>query len=114
MMRWMSSSSSTESTRGRATLSGALFGGSTDPRRASEVLRSKSEGGASSQNFSLYGGGALQKQVKQFVQTSVFSLVRQLHQSASAASKVTRQEKHGTSYPGSARCAGFNSCGFAT
>src|SRR5687767_2419563 len=99
MIAWMSSSSSTVRTSGRFTSATGGFSGSAFCwRRASEVLRSNRRGGASTQNFSLYAGGALQKQARQFVQTSERSFARQLHQSASTASNGTRQEKQVTLY----------------
>src|SRR5687767_8569118 len=98
-MVWISSSSSTVRTSGRVTSAAGTFAGSPlTPRRPSADFRSNSFAGACTQNFSLYAGGALQKQERQFVQTSVRSFARQLHQSASTALKSMRQEKHGTSY----------------
>src|SRR5438067_11250273 len=99
MMAWLSGSLSTSITNGRRTSDGAAFAATgSDWRRNSAALRSRSCGGASDQKISLYAGAALQKQVRQFVQTTVRSRVRQLHQSESAASKTTRQLAQMTSY----------------
>src|SRR5215211_6905215 len=113
----MSSSSSTVRTSGRVTCSlDGLTGSAACCLRASAVLRSNRRGGASTQNFSLYAGGALQKHDRQFVQTSVRSFARQLHQSASTASKPARQEKQTTSYSSLAtgRSAGFGAAAAAS
>src|SRR5258706_7987179 len=99
MMAWLAGSLSTSITSERRTSDGATFAAIiSDWRRSSAALRSRSRGGASDQKISLYAGAALQKQVRQFVQTTVRSRVRQLHQSASAASKTTRQLAQMTSY----------------
>src|SRR5947209_3484795 len=98
-MAWLSGSPSTSITSGRRTSDGAAFEAMvSDWRRSSAALRSRSCGGASDQKISAYAGAELQKQVRQFVQTTVRSRVRQLHQSASAASNVTRQLAQMTSY----------------
>src|SRR5438067_6576754 len=109
MMAWLSGSLSTSITNGRRTSDGAAFAATgSDWRRNSAALRSRSCGGASDQKISLYAGADLQKQVRQFVQTTVRSRVRQLHQSASAASNMTRQLAQMTSYRrGVASASGF-------
>src|ERR1700682_6456453 len=94
----MSSSSSTSNTSGRMTESGGGLSTAARIPRNSALLRSKRRGGALIRNFSRYEGGALQKHVRQFVQTSVRSFVRQLHKSESMASKDTRQLKQRTAY----------------
>src|SRR2546430_16989999 len=96
-------------TSGRLMSAGdALAGSASDWRCSSAAFRSKRRGGAPSQKTSLYAGAGLQKQVRQFVQTTVRSRVRQLHQSASAASKTTRQFAQMTSY----RCGTASASGF--
>src|SRR5258708_37778149 len=107
-MAWILLSSSASITRGRPTTSagGLSKGGCRRPRSA--ACRAKSRGGAFIQNVSRYDGEALQKQIRQLVQTSERSFVRQLHQSASIASNSTRQLKQAVAYPArsSSRTAG--------
>ena len=86
--RWMSFSSSTSSTSGRATSAGAGFGGSSPAFWCSPSFRSQRLRGAPRQNACLYCGFALQKQVRQVGQTSVRSVTRQEHQGVSSASNV--------------------------
>src|SRR6185503_530260 len=82
----MSFSSSTTSTSGRVTVSGAGFGGGTNSSRRSFSLRSQSCFGAAAQNLLLYAIGALQKQAPQLGQARLRSPTRQSQNDACSAS----------------------------